>query len=70
MSEFTPLSGQSYFESEKDFWNGFKLHMWLAFREFDITFFETYVFTIVITFSLLWAIFSVIQWVWNRRNTP
>ena len=44
--------------------------MWLAFREFDITFFETYVFTIVIAFSVLWAIFSVVQWVWKRFNSP
>ena len=35
--------------------------MWLAFREFDINYYETYVFTLVIGGTIVWAVFSLIQ---------
>ena len=57
MNSFDPLSPV---KDEESFLEGFKLHMWLAFREFDINFYETYVFTVVVGLTLLWAVSSIL----------
>ena len=57
MNTFDPLSPHREDESHLE---SFKLHMWIAFREFDINFYETYVFTIVVGCTLLWAFSSVL----------
>ena len=62
---FTPMQVQP----EPEFFDGFRTHLWLAFREFDPNFYETYVFVIVIFFTLLWATFSVLQWLCNCGKT-
>lgn len=65
MNTFDPLSPH---KEEESFLEGFKLHMWIAFREFDVNFYETYVFTIVVGCTLLWAFSSMLQYVWNCGN--
>ena len=64
-SAFDPYG---HLSEEQSYWEGFKLHMWLAFREFDANFYETYVFTIVVGFTLLWAFSSVIQYIIHCGN--
>lgn len=63
MNTFEPLSPSQH--DDTSYWEGFKLHMWLAFREFDINFYETYVFTVVIGCTLLWALTSILQFLCN-----
>ena len=59
----TPREGQ-------DPWEGFKKHLYFAFREFDINYYETYVFVIVIGFTMLWAVVTVLQTIcnWNSEK--
>jgi len=42
----------------------------MAFREFDINFYETYVFVIVISGTMIWAIASALQTLctWNSSK--
>ena len=65
MNEFKPLNPST---EKLTYWEGFQTHMFLAFREFDLNYYETYVFTIVISGTLLWAFATLLQWLWNCRN--
>ena len=61
MSDQTTVTEQhNYYDKDANFLSGFKMHMWLAFREFDIMYMETYIFTVIIGFSIIWGIFTVI----------
>lgn len=59
INEFSPLNPV---KEEPTYLEGFQTHMYIAFREFDITFYETYVFSVVLGCTLLWAIATVLQW--------
>ena len=57
MNTFDPLSPV---KDEGTYWEGFYLHLYMAFREFDINFYETYVFAVVVGGTLLWATASLL----------
>jgi len=64
---FDPLLPAASGSSVNHF-DGFKQHMFMAFREFDVLFYETYVFTVVISFAIIWALFTIIQWIYDYCN--
>ena len=64
MNSFSPLAPQE----ELSTFDGFKQHLWLAFREFDINYYETYVFTLVIGGTIIWAIVSLLQKLFSWRK--
>ena len=65
MNFFDPLSPS---KDEADYFSGFRMHLYIAFREFDANFYETYVFSAVIVGCIIWAICSVLQYLWNCRD--
>lgn len=42
----------------------------MAFREFDITFYETYVMVIVFGMTFIWALSSGTMWIYARCCDP
>ena len=66
MNFFDPLSPS---KDEEDYFSSFRTHLWLAFREFDANHYETYVFSIVIFGCIIWAICSILQYLWNCGDT-
>ena len=57
-------------QEERSSLDGFLLHMYMAFREFDLMFYETYVFTVVFAIVFLWFLTSGFKWIYARCCDP
>ncbi len=66
MDNLTPQYEQLH---RQEHWDGFKTHLRLAFREFDVNYYETYIFSVVISFTALWAIATLLQYLFCRKKS-
>lgn len=49
-------------------WAGIKMQLFLAFREFDINYYEVYVLTLVLSCLAIWGLIVFFRWLFSPQK--